>query len=150
MTEKEIKLLKESIASLQKAANILKKSYENCKRIKTKKEYSYEELTEFEALASRFARLLDLLIQKVFRTIDRITFAPEGTVRDSMNRAEKNLLIEHVESLVDMKRLRNEVAHEYIMENLVNFFGKILEFTPLLLDCVNRTVQYCEELERKY
>lgn len=35
------------------------------------REFTEEQLIELEALTGRFARLSDLLIQKVFKTIDR-------------------------------------------------------------------------------
>ena len=139
------KLLDKSLLSLEKAAVVFSKSYRICLQIGVKKDYSFEELTEFEALSSRFARLVDLLIQKIFRLIDEINLAPEGTVRDSINRAEKNLLIDSSESLVEMRRLRNQVAHEYLIEKLSYLFDRIIVLSPILLDCIERTQKYCVE-----
>lgn len=146
MTDPQLlKLLLEDLKLLQKAAKILSKSYQNCLKIGQKKKYSFEELTEFEALSSRFARLIDLLIQKIFRLIDEMNLAQEGTVRDSLNRAEKNCLIDSVESLVEMRRIRNQVAHEYITEKLSYLFERIVALSPVLLDCVERTLKYCKD-----
>lgn len=146
MTDADLlNLLRNDLDILLKAASILSHSYQNCLKISQKKDYSYEELTEFEALSSRSARLVDLLIQKIFRTIDEINLAPEGTVRDSINRAEKNRLIESAGSLIEMRRLRNQIAHEYIIEKLSGLFGRIVSLSPVLLDCVERTEKYCRE-----
>lgn len=139
------KLLKQELELLHRAAEILSKSYAICHKIGVKKNYSFEELTEFEALASRFARLVDLLIQKIFRLIDELNLAPEGTVRDSVNRAEKNKLIDKADSLVEMRRLRNQVAHEYVIEHLSHIFERIVDLTPVLLDCIQKTENYCRE-----
>jgi uncharacterized protein YutE (UPF0331/DUF86 family) len=140
-----LKLLKEDLALLQKAAKILSKSYKICQQIDVKKKYSFEELTEFEALSSRFARLVDFLIQKIFRLIDELNLAPEGTVRDSINRAEKNKLVDSSDSLIEMRRLRNQIAHEYVIEKLSYLFERIVLLSPILLDSIERTKIYCNK-----
>lgn len=145
MTDPELlNLLKNDLQLLQKAADILARSYQNCIEIGLKQDYSFDELTEYEAFSSRFARLIDILIQKIFRLIDEMNLAPEGTVRDSINRAEKNLIIDSAETLIEMKRLRNQVAHEYIIEKLTHIFERIIALSPVLLDCVKRTEKYCK------
>lgn len=138
-----LKLLDQDLKMLLKAAKVLSKSYNICQKIGVKKDYSFEELTEFEALSSRFARLVDLLIQKIFRLIDELNLSPEGTVRDSINRAEKNLFVDSAESLIEMRRLRNQVAHEYVIEKLSYLFERIVILSPILLDCIERTRKYC-------
>ncbi len=143
ITDELLKLLIQELSLLHRATEVLAKSHAICDKIGIKEHYSFEELTEFEALSSRFARLVDLLIQKIFRLIDELNLAPEGTIRDSVNRAEKNRLIENAESLVEMRRLRNQVAHEYVAEKLSHIFEKIVTLTPLLLDCIGKTEKYC-------
>ncbi len=138
-------LLDQELNLMNRAVEILSRSYDICKKIGVKENYSFEELTEFEALSSRFARLVDLLIQKIFRLIDELNLAPEGTVRDSVNRAEKNGLIESSEQLVEMRRLRNQVAHEYVVEKLTHIFERVIQLTPILLDCIKRTQKYCHK-----
>lgn len=138
-------LLIQELKLMNKAAQILSKSYKICRKIGVKDSYSFEELTEFEALSSRFARLVDLLIQKIFRLIDELNLAPEGTVRDSVNRAEKNGIIDNAETIVEMRRLRNQVAHEYVTEKLNHIFERVVVLTPILLNCIERTEKYCKE-----
>ena len=136
-------LLIQDLSTLRKAASIFSKSYEICRNIDLQKEPNFEELTEFEAMSSRFARLVDLLIQKIFRTIDELNLAPQGTVRDSINRAEKNGLIESAEKLVEMRRLRNQIAHEYVIEKLAFLFERIVMLAPALLESIELTCNYC-------
>jgi uncharacterized protein YutE (UPF0331/DUF86 family) len=138
-------LLLQDLSMLRRAAAVLSKSYEICRNIGVKKEHSFDELTEFEALSGRFARLVDLLIQKIFRLIDELNLAPQGTVRDSINRAEKNGLIDSAEHLVEMRRLRNQIAHEYVTEKLAFLFERIVVLAPTLLECIERTQKYCEK-----
>ena len=77
------------LENLAKAKDALQYSYEKCQRIKLQEGLSYEELESFEALTSRFARLSDIVIQKVLRLLDFIDLEDTGTVRDRINRAEK-------------------------------------------------------------
>ena len=50
-----------------------------------------------EALTSRFARLNDFLLQRVFRTLDQIELADDGTALDRLQRPEKRGLISSAE-----------------------------------------------------
>lgn len=138
-------LLGEELQLLEKASAILKYSYDVCSELGIKEEYSFEELDKFESFTGRFARLSDLLIQKIFRLIDDIDLESPGTIRDRINRAEKKELIESADVFIEI-RVRNQVAHEYIQDEIQEMFGKILEYTPPLLDSVTRVKNYC----RKY
>ena len=77
------------LENLARAKDVLQYSYEKCQKIKLHEGLSYEELERFEALTSRFARLSDVIIQKIFRLFDFIDLEDTGTVRDRINRAEK-------------------------------------------------------------
>lgn len=143
LKDEQLTLLNQELELMHRASEILSKSYAICLKIGIKENFSFEELTEFEAFSSRFARLVDLLIQKIFRLIDEINLAPEGTVRDSINRAEKNRLIENATFLIEMRRLRNQIAHEYVTEKLHNIFSHILRLAPTLLECIKKTETYC-------
>ena len=46
-------------------------------------------LESVEAFCSRFARTVDLLVNKALRSLDRGELKPEGTLLDVVNRAEK-------------------------------------------------------------
>ncbi|NIM16850.1 MAG: hypothetical protein GTO45_33105 [Candidatus Aminicenantes bacterium] len=144
-TKNILLLLKEELELMEKAADILDYSYQKCKKTGVKVQYDYDELERFEALTSRFARLSDILIQKVFRLIDKIDLESEGTVRDRINRAEKKELIESADDFVKIRIVRNQIAHEYIPEEIYEIFKKVLKYTPKLLDSVNRVKNYTEK-----
>ncbi len=138
-------LLKEELRLLNEAASILDYSYKKCKKVGIKEEYYLEELDQFEAFTSRFARLSDLIIQKVFRLIDKIELEDEGSVRDRINRAEKKELIEKSDTFVQIRIVRNDIAHEYRIDTVKEIFKKVLELTPYLLRSVKRTEEYCNK-----
>lgn len=143
MTDNLRLLLAKELSILSDVADVLIYSFNKCSRIGIRKHYQPEELESFESLTSRFARLSDILIQKLFRLVDEIDLETQGTVRDRINRAEKKELIASADAFVEIRMVRNDIAHEYLPEALQEIFGKVLQLTPALLDGVERTKKYC-------
>lgn len=142
MTPDELALLKEEIELLEHATRNLNQSYKKCKAIGVKETYSDDELESIEALTSRFARTADILIQRMFRLIDELDLSPNGTVRDRINRAEKKELISDAHEFVEIRKLRNTIAHEYKADAPESIYADVLQKTPHLLDSIKRTKQY--------
>ena len=143
MTEDLLLLLQKELELLRNAARVLGYSYEKCSRIGIKEEYDDDELDKFESLTSRFARLGDILIQKIFRLIDELDLDAAGTVRDRINRAEKKGLIDSADVFIEIRMLRNDIAHEYVPEEIIELFKKVLKATPVLISSVARVEHYC-------
>lgn len=139
-------ILQNDISELEKAADILRYSYSKCIAIDLMDGIDQNTLESFEALTSRFARLSDMLIQKVLRTIDMIDLESSGTVRDRINRAEKKKVIDNADTLVEIRVLRNEIAHEYKSETVYVIFEKVLHLTPLLIKDIDSTIRYTSNL----
>jgi hypothetical protein len=87
-----LELLSKELRLLEDSTEILKYSYGNCQKIGIQEDYVIEDMDQFEAFTSRFARMSDMLIQKVFRLLDKIELDDEGTIRDRINRADKKEL----------------------------------------------------------
>ncbi len=87
----------------------------------------------------------DMLIQKVFRLLDKIELEDEGTLRDRINREEKKGLIESADIFIQIRIVRNDTAHEYHIETLENIYKKVLELTPYLLNCTEKIRAYCKK-----
>ncbi len=145
MMKELLKLLKREIFALETAAESLNYSYKKCLKTGIKKKYTPAELEHFEAFTSRFARVSDILIQKIFRLIDKIELEDEGTVRDRINRAEKKGLIQNAENFAEMRILRNDISHEYQSENLKAIYKKTLEFTAILVMTISKVKEYCKK-----
>ena len=135
--------LQQVLTQLQEATRWLERSLRQCAPIGIKENYTPEEYDHFEALTGRFARVSDILIQKVYRSIDRVEFENGGTLIDVINRAEKRNLIENIDDIRIIKDLRNSIAHEYIDAMLMEIFQDTLTLTPALLGLVRRAENYC-------
>ena len=91
MTRVKIELLEEELAGLQLAAGYLQYSMERCLNLIGQEGLPPEQLERLESLTSRFARLADLLIQRVFRLLDDIELtgavqsSTESTARKSVD-----------------------------------------------------------------
>jgi uncharacterized protein with von Willebrand factor type A (vWA) domain len=95
-----------------------------------------------EALTSRFARLCDLLVQRLFRTLDQVELADEGTILDRLARAEKRGLIASVEEWRELRELRNEIAHDYLIESSDRVLTEAHRRAPVLLETVEKLAAY--------
>ena len=145
MTEQLYLILQKELKLLADATDVLEYSFNKCSRIGLKQNYQPEELESFESFTGRFARLSDILIQKIFRLIDEIDLETQGTVRDRINRAEKKGLIKSSDTFVEIRMVRNDIAHEYLPEAIQEIFVKVLELTPAILDSVERVKAYSQK-----
>ena len=143
MTEQMQAMLINELKVLNDARDVLLYSFNKCSAIGLKEIYLPEELESFESFTGRFARLSDILIQKIFRLVDELDLDTQGTIRDRINRAEKKELIVSSDVFIEIRIVRNDIAHEYLPEAIHDIFGKVLSLTPHLLDGVERTVRYC-------
>ncbi len=137
--------LKYELHELEKAGDILEYSYKKCKAIGVKPGLDNDQLESFEALTSRFARLSDIIIQKILRYFDILDLEEKGTVRDRINRAEKRQVIESADDFIQIRILRNEIAHEYQSETIYMIFEKVVELTPVLLKSVDSLTTYANK-----
>jgi hypothetical protein len=145
--EENLKLV---LAELEKGKDVLRHSFERCRNINMMDDLSYEQLESFEALTSRFARLSDIVIQKAFRALDILDLDDEGTIRDRINRAEKKGIIESADSFIDIRILRNEIAHEYKTEAIYSIFSKVLELAPILIKSVGSITSYAKKYNGRH
>ena len=132
----ELKLLENSVATFVA-------SCEKCKKIGLKKDYNFEELESFDSLTSKFARTSDIFTQKILRTIFFILRENTITFIDKVNLAEKLCLITSADDLIEIRDLRNLIAHEYIPENIIGLFQDIFNLSESLLKSIEMTKTYC-------
>lgn len=150
MTRVKIELLQEELAGLELAAGYLQYSLERCRNLLGHEEVlPPEQLERLESLTSRFARLADLLIQRVFRLVDEIELVGGGTMLDRIYRAEKRGWANAAE-LINIRELRNLIAHEYATEKMREIYSAVAAMSPALLAAVPAVIAYADEIIRKY
>jgi hypothetical protein len=149
MSNAALDVLKRNLESLSSSIDWLRRSYDICKSIKAGDSYTAEDFDHFENLTSRYARTTDLLIGKVFRSIDWVELMNSGSIIDAANGAEKRGIVDSVSDLRDLKDIRNEIAHEYETEDIRTLFAQVLEATSLLFEIADKTAKYCEKYYRE-
>jgi len=149
MTRVKIQLLQEELACLQLAAGQLKYSIERCRNLIGQESLPPEQLERLESLTSRFARLADLLVQRVFRLVDEIELTGGGSILDRIYRAEKRGWANAAE-LINIRELRNLIAHEYATEKMPEIYSAVAAMAPILLEAVPKVVEYANNTIRKY
>ncbi len=142
------KILIENLTSLDKSLAWLKRSYERSLSIDLKQSMSEEEFDTLENLTSRYSRAVDLIISKIFRSIDAVELEESGTVLDVVNRAEKRGLIDSSIRLRELKDLRNEIVHEYETDDLVDTFEAVRNNVPEIISIAQNIKDYC--IKRNY
>ena len=139
------KLLTDELALLEKSLVMLNYSLENCQKIGIKDEYSMPELSEFEALAGRYSRSSDILTQKIIKTLFILLQEEAKFFIDRCNLSEKMGFVDSSDDLYAIRKLRNDIAHEYCIVDITEIFKPLIENSGLLLVIVGRVKDYIEE-----
>ena len=140
-----IKLLEENLRQASEAAGHLSTSVDRCKAFISSSPYTEEQLIELEALTGRFARVSDLLIQKVLKTIERLDGDTPGTVRDRILQSEKKGIITSAATLIDIRDVRNTIAHDYDGTSFNEIVLFVFQNTTFLLQVVQTAIQYSKK-----
>lgn len=133
-----IEELKEDFHRLDRAVGMLKYSLQRCEKIGLKIDYSLGELERFESLTARFARTSDIYTQKIMKGIILILREEAKTFIDRANLFEK-LEISNAEDLKLTRDLRNEISHEYKVDDLTEIFESVIEYSHKLIEVIEKT-----------
>ncbi len=143
MIENNIKtLVLEELKLLLKSYDVLKYSLENCNKIGIKDHYTMSELTEFEGLSSRFARTSDILTQKLLKSLFIYLQEEARFFIDRCNLSEKMGLVEKADSLYNIRKLRNDITHDYVYNDISEIFKPLLEYSEQLMSIIDTVEKY--------
>ncbi|MBC2742009.1 MAG: hypothetical protein HGJ93_02905 [Desulfosarcina sp.] len=137
--------LEESRCLLDRALETLRYSFSKCNSIKEKAVYCLKDQESFEALTSRFARASDILTQKVLKTLFTLIQENPKTFLDAANLLEKIEIIENADDILNIRELRNQIAHEYVIDDLQALFSDVLRFVPELERVASNVNEYIEK-----
>ena len=124
-------LLSQSLVELASARRHLDYSFQQVTGLPdTLQDATERQLESAEAFTGRFARAVDLLVNKVLRSLDRAELRADGTLLDVVNRAEKRGFVTHAEVLREMKDVRNMIAHDYAGANATEILAYCRQQMP--------------------
>ena len=140
-------LLQQGLADLANARRHLDYSFQQVAGLSDALAAATEqELESAEAFTGRFARSVDLLVNKVLRSLDRVELKPEGTLLDVINRAQKRGLVVRGEELREMKDVRNMIAHDYAGAKAAEIFAYCREQKPVVDAICDRVAAYAGQI----
>jgi hypothetical protein len=119
---------------LQAAVDTLQLSIRKCQLIGIKESYTFEELESFDSLTSKFNRTSDIFIQKVLRSVWILLHESFVPFIDMMNKSEKMLMLRSADEMIEIRDLRNQIAHEYIPEAIRDLIPEVIESTSQLIE----------------
>ena len=108
-------------------------------------EFSFEELESIDSLTSKFSRTSDIYLQKVLRSIWMLLREDTVPLIDLLNRAEKLMIIVSAEELLQMRDIRNQIAHEYLPEAVPEPASEVVVMTTLLQKNIEQTEQFLSQ-----
>jgi hypothetical protein len=149
MKQEKIELLQEELSDLQLAAAHLGYSMDRCQYLIGQEGISPEQLERLESLTSRFARLADLLIQRIFRLIDDVELEGNATILDRIYRAEKRGWA-NASELIRIRELRNLIAHEYANDKMPEVYAAVALLSPILLAAIPKIIDHVSDLIKNY
>ena len=137
----KLALLAAEVARLRQASDHLGWSLARCAQLPPAP-WPPEALERLESMASRFARLADLLTQRVMRLADELELESPGSLIDRIRRAEKRGWVDADGQLVRVRELRNLIAHEYEDEDLVALYAEVQRLAPVLQLAAGRAADW--------
>ena len=128
-------VLQRSLMSLQQSTN-------KTRQLLQQSEFSFEELESIDSLTSKFSRTSDIYLQKVLRSIWMLLREDTVPLIDLLNRAEKLMIIVSAEELLQMRDIRNQIAHEYLPEAVPELASEVVVLTTLLQKNIEQTERF--------
>lgn len=122
---------------LAQAVPSFRRSLEKCGAFEQQANFSFEVEESFDALTSKFARVSDIFTQKVLKSLVMLTREDAPTFLDRMNLCEKLGVIPSASDLIEIRDLRNQIAHEYLAENLNEVYQDCLDLSESLLTAIH-------------
>ena len=144
-SQKILRLLHAELVDLSRSAASLEKSVAKCGSLTPSPRQSFEEEESFDALTSKFARTSDMLTQKILKTAVLILREEAPTFIDRMNLCEKLGVIPSARELIEVRDLRNTIAHEYAADNLMELYADTVKLSPSLLAAVTAATTFVNE-----
>ena len=123
----------------------LRQSRDKTHQLLQQSEFSFEELESIDSLTSKFSRTSDIYLQKVLRSIWMLLREDTVPLIDLLNRVEKLMIIVSAEELLQMRDIRNQIAHEYLPEAVPELASEVVVMTTLLQKNIEQTERFLRQ-----
>lgn len=144
----QLDILKINIRSLEDAVHWLKRSSRLSSGYQIN-ELSEEGMDAFEGFTSRFARVADILFNKVFRGIYYVEQGDTASWLDVTFFMEKCSVIDNIDNARIIRETRNDIVHEYALTDLKELFEMVRMQTPTLVNYAGNAIAYSNRLIEK-
>lgn len=103
---------------------------------------------QLDAFVSRFGRLQDTLADKFLPVLLDAMAEHKGAAIDNLDRAERLGWLESADDWFEMRKLRNQMVHEYIEDSVIlaNALNAGHEFVPALVEAAASFVHQAKRL----
>jgi hypothetical protein len=129
-------LLIQTAQDLLQAVKRLNKSYKKIEFLSTDLDQLDDEMLEaWESFVSRFARTSDIFMSRYLRTwVSMREGGFRGSMRDFCDYAEKHGFMDSSDLWMEIRELRNQIAHEYANQKLSKIFGEARRLAPHVIN----------------
>lgn len=143
-------LLEEAEAKVARAAALYLHSAAKLGPFDPSRSYTPDELEPYDALVTRFERAVEVFL-KFFRTVESFETAGTGsTVRDCLGLMCKLGLIDQVDRWMEMREVRNRIAHDYLSDKLQGIYGLLIDsYRPVVAEAVSSARRYVDSSRRR-
>ncbi|MGE5342977.1 MAG: hypothetical protein ACM3SY_15995 [Candidatus Omnitrophota bacterium] len=126
MNEKRDQLTQIAAQKALDAISLVEASLSYIQPYDPEKFYTPREREPYDALNDRFNRAVEVVI-KFFRSYELYMFGENSdTFRDLLNRMEKLDFIDSVSVGMEMRDVRNKIAHEYLPEAIKDIYDHVM------------------------
>ncbi len=127
MTKDLLTLLTASIAKTRDTIFLVEYSLREVPPFDPHKKYNPKEREPYDALSDRFIRSVEMCL-KFFRSYEKYLFAENSeTLRDLLNKMEKQNIISSTTLWMEMRDLRNRIAHDYLPDEIKKIYDLIMD-----------------------
>jgi len=136
----------QNFKDLQKAASLLAGSVKKYKPYSAKTKYTPKQMEYYDALSFRYEKAVEVALY-FFKSLESYLYSAESdTLRNRLLTMEKLGIINSAEKWLEVRLLRNRVAHAYQPAELKVIYAKIITFSGLILKDFSRAEMYVSKL----
>ncbi|MBI2967460.1 MAG: hypothetical protein HYY40_06575 [Bacteroidetes bacterium] len=131
-----------NIRLLDAAMKNFYQNLEDARKIGIKNEYSFNELYIMDSLPSRFARISDILTQKILKELIEYLGEEIYSFIGRAKFAEKIGFVNSASILIEIRSLREDIIHEYADPTYVHVIHQVIALSDPLIEAVKKTKEY--------